>query len=510
MSDSDHADQPPALASVGDKPRDQHNTKRNLIGLTAASLAQVVIQFLIQVVVAYQFGAKADADALAAALVIPTILASIISGSLSYVLVPDLVACLAEPARRRDGERIAGWFGVASTAIALGTSLLVIAMAAGMVQWLYGSLPATQQLTATRLLRILSWQVTMSTLVSWSLAVHHSRHSFIVPALGGVIGTLLTLVIAALHGKEGVHWIAIAINAGSLLSMLIHVLPILRFVSFGAVPRAHLVRLLWAMLPLIAGSLYLRIEPLIDRSLAAGLDEGSVAHLHYAQRMIVALLSISTSGLSVIAFPQLAGRLASAGREGFVEHYALASRRLLIIVMPIAIGFSLFAVPVVSDLLQRGIFEARDSQAVGQLIVIYMGMLVGASWNELLARGFYTLGDTRTPTIVGAIALSVALLVKWFSVPYGGIWAIAGSSSLTYVLAGVGMSILLLRQTHAGIFAGCLKTLLWSSGAALVACAVCSLPYTFSFGRTWVAAPLGAIVYAGMIYPLALDRKDRA
>ncbi len=72
----------------------------------------------------------------------------------------------------------------------------------------------------------------------------------------------MTLLIAMAMGKQGVHWIAIAINAGSLLSTLIHVVPILKFVSFGAVPPAHLSRLLWAMLPLIAGSLYLRIEPL--------------------------------------------------------------------------------------------------------------------------------------------------------------------------------------------------------------------------------------------------------
>lgn len=482
-------------------PSPDRNTKRNLIGLTAASFGQVVIQFLIQVVLAYQFGAKADADALAAALVIPTILASIISGSLSYVLVPDLVACLSTAQKEKDGARIAGWFGLVSTGLALATSLVVIVTAVSLVQLLYGSLTLAQQSTTAQLLRILAWQILMSTIVSWSLAVHHSRHSFIVPALGGVWGTLVTLLIAAAMGKDGIHWIAIAINVGSLLSTIIHVLPILKFVSFGAVPRAHLTRLLWAMLPLIAGSLYLRIEPLVDRSLASRLDEGSVAHLHYSHRMIIALLSISTSGLSVIAFPQLAGRLASEGRDGFVSHFALAMRRLIIIVTPIAIGFGCFAVPVISDLLERGRFVASDSRAVGGLIVVFMGVFIGASWCELLARGFYTLGDTRTPTIVGAIALSIGLAVKWFSLPYGGSWAIAGSSSLTYVLTAIIMSILLARATNRGIFAGCVQTILWSTAAAAVACVVCMLPYTFSFGRTWAAAPLGALIYAALIYP---------
>jgi putative peptidoglycan lipid II flippase len=132
-----------------------------------------------------------------------------------------------------------------------------------------------------------------------------------------------------------------------------------------------------------------------------------------------------------------------------------------------------------------------------------MGLFVGASWCELLARGFYTLGDTRTPTVVGAITLTIGLIVKWFSFGYGGMWAIAGSSSMTFLLTAVIMSVLLASQTHANIFAGCFRTLLWSVAAALVACAFCVLPYTFSLGRTWAAAPLGALVYGALIYPLA-------
>ncbi len=132
-----------------------------------------------------------------------------------------------------------------------------------------------------------------------------------------------------------------------------------------------------------------------------------MAQLHFAQRLIVALLAISTSGLSVIAFPQLAGHLAASGRDVFARHFALATRRLIFIVMPIAIGFGIYAEPVIADLLQRGRFDSEASVAVGGLIVCFMGMFVGASWGELLARGFYTLGDTRTPTIVGAIALTI-------------------------------------------------------------------------------------------------------
>ncbi|MCC6511544.1 MAG: polysaccharide biosynthesis C-terminal domain-containing protein [Pirellulaceae bacterium] len=492
-------------SSAGDSPIKQpqatvRGTTNNFVWLTASSAGQVVIQFLIQVVLAYQFGARAEADALAAALVVPVLLAAIISGSLSYVLVPDLVACFSDSQKRETGWRLAGIFGAATGTLALLASLLVMGSSVSIVHWLYGDLPDKEQQTAARLLSILAWQILMSTLVSWSLAVHHSRHSFIVPAMGGVWGTLVTLLLSVAYGRFGIHWIAIAINVGSLISLIIHVLPIIGHVRLGPVPRSHWSRLVWALLPLVLGSVYLRIDPVVDRSLASQLSEGSVAHLHYAQRMIVALLAISTSGLSVIAFPQLAGRLASEGQAGFVTHFALAMRRLVLIIVPIAIGFGCFATAVITDLLQRGRFTSADSQAVGSLIILFMGMFIGASWSELLARGFYTLGDTRTPTVVGLVTVTLGLLAKWFSLPYCGVWGIAGSTSLAFLLNGVMMSWLLASKTDRLILQGSLMTLLVALASAGIACAVCLVPYTWSLGRTWTAAPLGAATYVGMLW----------
>ncbi len=126
----------------------------------------------------------------------------------------------------------------------------------------------------------------------------------------------------------------------------------------------------------------------MDRSLLSRLYEGSVAHLHYIASHDTSLYYRSARvGYRDYAFPHLAGRLASEGRDGFVSHFALAMRRLIMIVVPIAIGFGFFAVPVISDLSNEG-FVARDSQAVEGLIVVFMGVFVGASWCELLARVF--------------------------------------------------------------------------------------------------------------------------
>ena len=85
----------------------EHRTARNVALVSVASFVQIVIQFLFQRVLAGWYGASVEADALAAALALPTMFAAIVTGSLCYVLVPELVikfSPTATSADARDGE----------------------------------------------------------------------------------------------------------------------------------------------------------------------------------------------------------------------------------------------------------------------------------------------------------------------------------------------------------------------------------------------------------------------
>jgi hypothetical protein len=101
---------------------------------------------------------------------------------------------------------------------------------------------------------------------------------------------------------------------------------------------------------------------------------------------------------------------------------------------------------------------------------------------------------------VGAVALSIGLAAKWLSLPYFAVWGIAGSTSFYIMLSAITMACLLASKTNHAIFAGCMRTFISAAFASLIACAVCLVPYTFSIGRTWLAAPLGAITYVAVLW----------
>lgn len=472
-----------------------NRTLLNIASVSAASLLQIINQFLFFSILAKLYGAAAEADALAAALALPTFAAAVITGSLAYVLIPELVAKFENQEKQHEAWQLASYVGAFTFLVSALVGVFLFFGSATVCTFVYAKMSEPDLALTAKLLRILSLQVALTGLISWAQSVNHSRHQFMMPAIGGVAGTGLSLVIAMFYGEVSIIVIAWAINAGSAVSVVLHVLPLVGKLTKPKANTPNLLRLGMLLWPLILGAAFIRVDPIVDRVLASG-DEGAIAHINYAQRIMMALLAIGSSTLALIAFPQLKQRLTNEGEAGFADHLALASRRLILVVVPVVAGFSVFSVRIISDLLQRGEFTAADSQTVGYLVIALMGMFIGASAGDLIARAFYTLGDTRTPTVLGALALVIALVVKIALFRQIGIWGIAIGVSFYYLLSMGLMAWVLMRRVQRNIFAGCGIYFLHALVGSAVACGCCNWIYATKLGSTWVAGPVGVIVYA--------------
>ncbi|MCR9294787.1 MAG: polysaccharide biosynthesis C-terminal domain-containing protein [bacterium] len=474
---------------------ENRRTAVSMAVVSTASLMQIVNQFLFFKVNASLYGATAETDPLWFALAIPTFLVAVVTGSLSYVLVPELVARFEQAANQRDAWRLASFVGLLTLLASATISAIVYLGAEPICRMLFAEKVPGQHALAVEMLQILSVQVLLTGGISWAQSVLHSRHQFAVAALGGVVGTAAGLAMVFLYGDRGIQVVAWAINLGSLISLIIHLLPILSSLAIPYADASSIWRLCSVFWPLLLGAIFLRVSPLVDRVWASQLDPGSLTRINYADRIVMALLTIGTSSLSLIAFPQLAEHLASHGKQGFSRHFSLCFRRMILLIVPIAIGVGVFSLRIVSDLLEGKMFTPEDSHVVGLLVAILMGMFVGASLSELLARGFYVLGDTKAPTMIGVIGLSLGLLMKYALFQFVGIWGIALGIALHFLLTTGILAVSLVRRAGAAIFEGVGWYLLQASLASLLACGCCFLVYARSIGNTWVAGPVGGVAY---------------
>jgi putative peptidoglycan lipid II flippase len=86
-------------------------------------------------------------------------------------------------------------------------------------------------------------------------------------------------------------------------------------------------------------------------------------------------------------------------------------RSILFIAIPAAIGLLVLREPIVQLLFQRGEFTADSTAIVATALAGYALGLIGHSGVEILARAFYALHDTKTPVLLGILALAIDLVM---------------------------------------------------------------------------------------------------
>ena len=496
-------DNRPENAAMNSEDRDTSSVGTSLRSagwVSLWSLGQLVVQFALQVVLAKCFGAGAEMDAFVSAIALPTVLSAIFVGSLNFALIPTISQRMAH------GEDDAAWSTASGVAwlLLLFTAVLsavVFLFAVPITRLLYPGFVVTQTALTAQLLTILAWLLVSNGLIAFSTAVLHCQKRFTVPAIAPVVGTGLTLALVIAYRERGIAAVAQAVLAGSLLvaALQMAALPITRLRLFRRLdPGVY--QCLRLMAPLVSGAMFFRLDPLVDRYLASELSTGSIAHLGYAMRLVTALTMVATSGLAVVAFPNFARQHASGKPEAFCQEISHALRCLCVIMVPIVLGLGCYSRDVIHDLFERGEFTAEDTRIVALLLVLYLGMVVGAACGDVAAKIFFALSNTRTPTIIGCAGFGLGLLLKILLTPNLGVTGIAIATSTYYLVNVLVMLTVLRRQLGRQIFSGTAASLLrsFTASAAAVLLAAPVVNLSLPMGA-FMGALVGAAVYLGML-----------
>jgi putative peptidoglycan lipid II flippase len=166
---------------------------------------------------------------------------------------------------------------------------------------------------------------------------------------------------------------------------------------------------------------------------------------------------------------------------------------------------------MIQVLFEHGAFTAADTVWTAQALHLYLFGLMFAGVDFLLNYTFYARQDTRTPAIVGVIAVGVYFVVAWtLKGPLGFLGLVLADSTKQFAHAAI-MTVLLLgtpaRLHHQGI----LETLTKAAGAAILMGAAAALlvrwlpavlPGRF-IGELLLLLVIG--IFCGALYLLALS-----
>jgi putative peptidoglycan lipid II flippase len=192
--------------------------------------------------------------------------------------------------------------------------------------------------------------------------------------------------------------------------------------------------------------------------------------------------------------------------------HSLAStlRGVLLLSLPATLGLILLRFPVIALLFQRGKFDVNSTDMVAWALLWYTVGLVGHSVVEILSRAFYALHDTRTPVIVGTIAMSLNIVFSFaFSalfaslgwMPHGGL---ALAMSVATFLEMIALYVLMRRRLKGLDSLNIGHGLLQAALATIVMSGIILgwLQWGSNYS-VWIVAPVG-IVAGGIVYVLIL------
>ena len=373
------------------------------------------------VVIADQYGATVELDAFWVAMRLPDLVFQLLAGAtLASAFIPVYARVLQDKGER-EAWRLAGivlnWVLIGTLALAaivfLAADWIVPALAPGLGE--DSGIQDAIIADAVFLTRVLLLSPILFAVSGMLTGMLHARRHFLLPAISPMLYNLAIILGALLLPAEiGVEALVIGVVAGSGLHLMIQLPAISSALArSGGGLGLHLnirdpdaLEVLRLMGPRTLGLAAAQINLIVLTFFGSLVGDSSISALNFAWLLLMFPVGVFGMSLATAVFPSLAERAASGGPAAVQQMVSQTLRFTLFLAVPASIGMLLLRESIVSTLLEHGAFDAAASELVSDALLFYSIGLFAHAAIEIVSRGFYVLGDTRTP-----VALAVASML---------------------------------------------------------------------------------------------------
>ena len=287
------------------------------------------------------------------------------------------------------------------------------------------------------------------------MGILYAHQSFWLP---GLAPSMYNLGIIAgsivLAPTLGVFGLAIGAIFGALLHLLVQVPGLIkvkaRYTARLAIRDPGVQEVMRLMLPRIFGVAVVQLNFLVETSLASLLSTGAVSALWYAWRVMLTPQGVVAQSVATAAFPTFADQYSRGQFQQLRSSLAATVRSILFIAIPASIGLLVLREPIIQLLFERGQFTETSTELVAAALGAFALGLIGHSGVEILARAFYALHDTKTPVLLGILALTLNLIISLAVINVLGVIGLALANTIAITTEMV-LLIVVIRKRLGGL-----------------------------------------------------------
>ena len=423
----------------------------------AASLTVGVLTFCAHVgtgvkdlVVAYQFGTTDVLDAFLMAFLLPSFLVSVIVGSLPSAFIPiyhDVQRRESHAAGEALYAAVMGWGFIILVALFLLTTVVTI-----IVLPVLASGFGPEKLNLTRSLYLMMSPIVFfkGLTAIWTMKLNINEQFAFTSAIG-ILSPLLSLA-CLIYGVNlwGIYALAVGTVLGAFFETMISGCYI-HVSGMTVTPRlsawsSSLREVAKQYGPSLVGGLLMGSTILVDQSMAAMLDPGSVTALNFGGKLVSFAIAIGATALGTAVLPYFSEMVSAADWKGIDHTLRKYLGLILKVTIPLTLAGAVLSERIVGAVFQRGAFTAMDTQLVGGLQAVLLLQLPLYLVGTVLVRLLSALKANHILMWGCVLNCVVNIVLNYVLMQWLDIVGIALATFLVYLSSVMFLSFMLRRR----------------------------------------------------------------
>jgi len=395
--------------------------KKSLI-VTTIFVISTFIQLVSQIVITRIFGASLELDIFLAAVAIPSIVVTVVFGTLNNVLIPILGERQAKDPKQYENYFISLLFTLGI--LSLMVSIVVALFSFPLSNLLYPGKDSQFINIVSQQMSVLFFSIPFAVIATTLGAYYYVKKHFYQFPVAQLFGSISNLcIIIVLYSIAGI-WALITGFIINLIFQIFFVIP--KRVSFAHVKLINVKIIIFAWIPLIVGQFMLRSDTIIIRSYASYLPTGYIVYLNLISKIFSIATSVMTIGIQVLLLPHLVEYFA---KKKYIEAIQAVNKAKIISIglsIVIALSISLMGPLAIDILFKGGKFTTEDVEITSSLIPIFILPAIGWGISGVFFQPLLALKKYSTIGIISTISFLFALLSSFVTNQlFGSLYAIS-------------------------------------------------------------------------------------
>jgi putative peptidoglycan lipid II flippase len=308
------------------------------------------------------------------------------------------------------------------------------------VAWLHDEEAGNKFILASTMLKITFPYLAFISLTGLAGAILNTLNKFAVAAFTPVLLNVCIITCAiflAPQFDQPAYALAWGVFIGGIVQFCFQ-LPFLFRAGLLVKPKwgwhdENVVKVRTLMIPALFGVSVGQINLLFDTFIASFLVTGSISWLYYSDRLLEFPLGLFGIAIATVILPALSRNHVGKDAKAFAANIDWAFRMVCLLGIPAAVGLATMARPILTVIFQRGAFTADTAIMASYSLTAYSFGLLSFMLVKVLAPGFYSRQDTKTPVKFGIWCMAANMVFNLvLALPFGYVGlAIATSMSAT-------------------------------------------------------------------------------